>query len=110
MSPAGQTLLFQGATRPREAKAIAERKKTLAAMLANVPELGAERMVETMGKAGPRDAAIGTGVAVDKMLIRIRASSSGNQTRVLFGPEALRCRKSRQQFWNILFRAEEIDQ
>jgi len=29
MSPAGQTLLFQGATRPREAKAIAERKKLL---------------------------------------------------------------------------------
>ena len=75
MSPAGQTLLFQGATRPREAKAIAERKKTLAAMLANVAERGAERMVETIGKAGPRDAAIGTGVALDKMLIRICASS-----------------------------------
>jgi hypothetical protein len=44
-------------------------------MLANVPELGAERMVETIGKAGPRDAAIGIGVAVDKMLIRICAPS-----------------------------------
>jgi hypothetical protein len=54
--------------RDREAKDIAERKKTLAAKLANVAELGAERMEETIGKAGLRDAAIGTGIAVDKML------------------------------------------
>jgi hypothetical protein len=51
-----------------EAQGIAERKKTLAAMLANVAELGAERMEETIGKASLRDATIGTGVAVDKML------------------------------------------
>ena len=56
------------AIRAREAKTIAERKKTLAAMLANVAELGAERMEETIGKASLRDAAIGTGIAVDKML------------------------------------------
>ena len=30
--------------------------------------VGAERMSEKIGKAGLRDAAIGTGVAVDKML------------------------------------------
>lgn len=54
--------------RQREAKTIAERKNTLAAKLANVAELGAERMEETIGKAGLRDAAIGTGIAVDKML------------------------------------------
>src|SRR5215831_18430096 len=54
--------------REREAEPIAERKKTLATMLANVAELGAERMEETIGKAGFRDAAIGTGIAVDKML------------------------------------------
>ena len=52
----------------REAQDIAERKKTLAAMLANVAELGAERMEETISKASLRDAAIGTGIAVDKML------------------------------------------
>ena len=52
----------------REAQSIAERKKTLAVMLANVAELGAERMEETIGKASLRDAAIGTGIAVDKML------------------------------------------
>jgi hypothetical protein len=56
------------AIRAREAVTIAERKKTLAAMLANVAELGAERMEETIGRAGLRDAAIGTGIAVDKML------------------------------------------
>ena len=56
------------AIRARESIAIAERKKSLAAMLANVAELGAGRMEETIGKAGLRDAAIGTGIAVDKML------------------------------------------
>src|SRR5215471_17820637 len=53
--------------REREARSIAERKKTLAAKLANVAELGAERMEETIGKASFRDTAIGTGIAVDKM-------------------------------------------
>src|SRR5215831_6894128 len=52
----------------REAVEISERKKTLAAMLANVAELGASRMEETIGKASFRDTAIGTGIAVDKML------------------------------------------
>ena len=37
-------------------------------MLANVAELGAGRMEETIGKASLRDAAIGTGIAMDKML------------------------------------------
>src|SRR5262249_15456495 len=54
--------------REREAKGIAERKKTLAALLANVAERGAERMEEAIGKASFRDTAIGTGIAVDKML------------------------------------------
>jgi hypothetical protein len=55
------------AIRAREAQDIAERKKSLAAMLADVAELGASRMGETIGAAGLRDAAIGTGIAVDKM-------------------------------------------
>jgi hypothetical protein len=37
-------------------------------MLANVADVGAARMEETIGKASLRDAAIGTGIAVDKML------------------------------------------
>jgi hypothetical protein len=52
----------------REAVEISERKKTLAAMLANIAELGASRMEETISTTGFRDAAIGTGIAVDKML------------------------------------------
>jgi hypothetical protein len=37
-------------------------------ILSNVAELGAGRMEEKIGKASLRDAAIGTGIAVDKML------------------------------------------
>src|SRR5437763_12071206 len=47
------------AIREREAVAIAERKKSIIAILGNVAELGASRMEETIGKAGLRDAAIG---------------------------------------------------
>ena len=38
-------------------------------MLANVAELGAERMEETIGKANLRDAVIATGVSVDKVAV-----------------------------------------
>jgi hypothetical protein len=57
------------AIRARETQDIAERKKTLAAMLANVAELGAERMEQTIGKASLRDAVIATGVSVDKVAL-----------------------------------------
>jgi hypothetical protein len=52
----------------REAAEISARKKSIVGILSNVAELGASRMEETIGKAGLRDAAIGTGIAVDKML------------------------------------------
>ena len=52
----------------REAVEISERKKSIIAILGNVAELGASRMEETIGNASLRDAAIGTGIAVDKML------------------------------------------
>ena len=52
----------------REATEISARKKSIGGILSNVAELGAGRMEETIGKAGLRDAAIGTGIAVDKML------------------------------------------
>ena len=54
--------------REREAKSIAERKKHIVSILADVATVGAERMSEKIGKASLRDAAIGTGIAVDKML------------------------------------------
>ena len=52
----------------REAADISVRKKSIIGILGNVAELGAGRMEETIGKAGLRDATIGTGVAVDKLL------------------------------------------
>jgi hypothetical protein len=52
----------------REAAEISARKKSVVGILSNVAELGAGRMEETIGKASLRDAAIGTGIAVDKML------------------------------------------
>ena len=54
--------------REREAKSITERKKHLVSLLADVATVGAERMSEKIGKDGLRDAAIGTGIAVDKMV------------------------------------------
>ena len=54
--------------REREAKSIAERKNTLAVKLANVAEIGAERMEEMIGKASLRDTTIATGVATDKVI------------------------------------------
>ena len=52
----------------REASEITERKRSLANILSNVAEIGAATMERKMHKAGLRDAAIGTGIAVDKML------------------------------------------
>ena len=52
---------------PREATEINAQKKSIVG-ISNVAELGAVRMEETLGKATLRDAAIGTGIAVDKML------------------------------------------
>lgn len=51
----------------REAADISARKKSFVGILSNVAELGAARMEEKIGKAGLRDAAIGTGVAIDKI-------------------------------------------
>jgi hypothetical protein len=52
----------------REVVEISARKKSIIAILGNVAELGASRMEETIGSPSLRDAAIGTGIAVDKML------------------------------------------
>src|SRR5204862_4032336 len=52
----------------REAAEISARKKSIVGILGNVAEVGAARMEETIGKAGLRDATIGTGVAVDKII------------------------------------------
>jgi transposase-like protein len=78
------------AIRAREAVAIAERKKSLAAMLANVAELGASRMEETISNASLRDAAIGTGIAVDKMLALTGESPALQIANIVMPTEAER--------------------
>jgi len=52
----------------RETTEISARKKSIVGILGNVAELGAGRMEETIGEASLRDATIGTGVAIDKIL------------------------------------------
>jgi transcriptional regulator with XRE-family HTH domain len=63
----------------REAAEISARKKTIIAILSNVAELGAARMEEKIGEATLRDATIGTGVAVDKILALVGQSPIGIQ-------------------------------
>jgi len=79
--------------REREARSIAERKNTLVALLANVAEHGAQRMDETIGKAGFRDTAIGTGIAVDKMLALTGQAPSVQVAVVMPTPEQNEARR-----------------
>ena len=72
--------------REREAKRITERKNHLVSILADVATLGSERMAEKIGKAGLRDAAIGTGIAVDKMLALTGQMPVGVQVAVVNMP------------------------
>lgn len=84
--------------REREAKDIAERKKTLAAKLASVAELGAERMEETIGTASLRDAAIGTGIAVDKMLALTGEIPSMNIANIVIPTEEEQAERRRMHW------------
>ena len=59
---------FIGLHARRDAESISQQKKSIIAILGNVAELGAGRMEETIGEASLRDATIGTGVAIDKIL------------------------------------------
>jgi hypothetical protein len=76
--------------RKREAESIAERKKHLVSILSDVATVGAERMSEKIGKASLRDAAIGTGVAVDKMLMLTGQIPSVNIATIVMPSEAER--------------------
>jgi len=53
---------------PREREEITERKKSLAGLMSNIAEIGGANVERKIGKASVRDAIIGTGVAIDKML------------------------------------------
>jgi hypothetical protein len=52
----------------REAQDIAERKKHLALLCADVSERGFERVEQLVGKGNLRDAAISAGIAADKLV------------------------------------------
>ena len=54
--------------RLREREEITERKKSLAGLTSNIAEIGGANVERKIGKASVRDAIIGTGVAIDKML------------------------------------------
>jgi hypothetical protein len=56
------------AIKAREASEITERKKSLANLMSNIAEIGGANIERKIGKASVRDAVIGTGVAIDKML------------------------------------------
>src|SRR4029077_19370263 len=68
--------------REREAKSIAERKNTLAVKLANVAEIGAERMEEMIGNTSLHDTTIATGVATDKVIALTSQTPSINIVNV----------------------------
>ena len=52
----------------REREEITERKKSLAGLMSNIAEIGGANVERKIGKASVRDAIIGTGVAIDKLL------------------------------------------
>jgi hypothetical protein len=60
----------------RESAAVSERKNSLAALMSNIAEIGGANVERKIGKAGVRDAIIGTGVAVDKMLALLGQSAA----------------------------------
>jgi hypothetical protein len=78
------------AVEKREAAEISARKKSIIGILSNVAELGASRMEETIGKASLRDAAIGTGIAVDKMLALTGQAPSLQIANIVMPTEAER--------------------
>ena len=63
----------------REREEITERKKSLAGLMSNIAEIGGANVERKIGKASVRDAIIGTGVAIDKMLALTGQSPVGIQ-------------------------------
>src|SRR4029434_549399 len=70
------------AIKKREAEAITERKNSLAGLMSNIAEIGGANVERKIGKASVRDAIIGTGVAIDKMLALTSQTPSINIVNV----------------------------
>jgi len=69
----------------RESEEISERKKRIISNLADVAEIGSERMLAKIGGASLRDATIGTGVSVEKLLL-LQGQLPGVQVAVINMP------------------------
>ena len=97
--------------REREAKSIAERKKQLISILADVATVGAERMSEKIGEASLRDATIGTGVAIDKVLALTGQTALVNIANIYIPTEAERAaeRETDRNLNEITARLRAID-
>jgi hypothetical protein len=76
------------AVREREAATIESRKAELVTMFSDVATVGVGRLQDTIGKASVRDAAIGSGVAVDKMLALLGQSPAVQIANVIMPSEA----------------------
>src|SRR5438045_1991534 len=70
----------------REREEITERKKRLAGLMSNIAEIGGANVERKIGKASVRDAIIGTGVAIDKMLALTGQTPVSTQVAVIQMP------------------------
>ena len=70
----------------REREEITERKKSLAGLMSNIAEIGGANVERKIGKASVRDAIIGTGVAIDKMLALTGQTPVGIQIANILPP------------------------
>ena len=70
----------------REREEITERKKSLAGLMSNIAEIGGANVERKIGKASVRDAIIGTGVAIDKMLALTGQTPVSTQVAVIQMP------------------------
>ena len=68
IAPFAGTFVSAGSRLNGEREEITERKKSLACLMSNIAEIGGANVERKIGKASVRDAIIGTGVAIDKML------------------------------------------
>jgi len=80
----------------RETTEISARRKSIVGILGNVAELGAGRMEETIGDASLRDATIGTGVAIDKILALTGQMPTVNIANINIPTEAERAAERKQ--------------
>ena len=88
----------------REREEITERKKSLAGLMSNIAEIGGANVERKIGKASVRDAIIGTGVAIDKMLALTGQTPALQIAVVLPTPEEEAARRARHAMLDAITR------